>query len=1240
MDLFDLSAKIKLDTSDYDRSLQNASSAAEQWATKFVMASKAIGSAIGTVSRQIFGLTQQAVGSFSSFEQLKGGVETLFGTQGKSFEDWSKTFEQSSDKMQDYIDVARKVINGEFGTGSDRKDLLAQAGYDPETVQQMVNNLINGIDVSSNISADKISANMQTAEEKYESLQRAQDLVMENAWKAYETAGLSVNDYLKTVTGFSASLLQGLDGDTEKAAEYADRALRDMSDNANKMGTSMESIQYAYQGFAKQNYTMLDNLKLGYGGTKTEMERLIKDAAQLTDVQDKLGVTVDANSMSFDNIINAISVMQDHMGIAGTTTQEAATTIEGSTKMMKAAWSNMLTAMVTGGEKFDESLNALITSVKTYTKNIVPAFQGALKGFAALVSGIAPIIMQELPGMAEEILPGFIEAIETIINSILDAMPSLLETLTNVLPMISTAISNLIPSLIHFILEGIPALANAGMILLESLVSGLADNVDTVIPLLSQGLIDMFDHLADIFTGSGTNIASAGLALLTGLANALVDAVPSVLTQITQMLQDLTASIKTVAEGDEGGNILSSALAILKQFASDLGSSVAEVLPELTLAFSEFVSTFAGLAGENTKDLINGAFEILKTLADNLAPAVPKVMTNLTDGAMAVIDAIVDVITGLDIKTFADACVSIVTALADGIVGAVGVITEKLPDLITKLVAWLTDPNNLLEMGSAALDIFGAIVSDVPKIIASLTTCLADIVTGIANYFRTNGGDITEGLIDAFGGLKDKVVTIWEEKIKPAFDELGEFFKNFFLQFEWGETFFNFVKNIGDKIGELWNNVKSVFDGEDGFFGKVKAWFAEFDLTSIVDGMINGMKTAFSTGWDNLKPIVDGADGLLSKIKTWFSGLDLTEAVTAFIDNLKSKIDGAWEAFTSWLGSKFTGAVNSIVSWFTGGNRDNGGSSETEGTENAEGEEGSIDMPSNMVTLDYNNLQPIPDEVIESYQALAVAIDQINTAITGGGEEGASEMGETGEGAVGLSAALAQIPALLDAILISAQALGAYFSGDFLIAIQELLKALYIGGSEDKKKEEKKQEGGNTLANALGEIKGLFESILGTTEDLIGIWKGAFIEAINVLKSAIGDAIGTVEDFTSKGLDMATAYQSAAAAVLALVAALEELSGVGGGSGAGGGTPQPSFVGAAAGGAEVKAGETFMVGENGPELFTAARSGTIIPNNRLGGNVTINLTFAGDVFGDEQSISDYVVTATRQVIEQEVFASA
>lgn len=203
---------------------------------------------------------------------------------------------------------------------------------------------------------------------------------------AYKNVGLSANDYMETSTSFAAALVSSLGGDTGKAAEMANTAISDMSDNANKMGTNMQSIQDAYNGFAKQNYTMLDNLKIGYGGTQAEMKRLIKEAAAMTDTQKELGVTVDSNSMSYANIVQAIHVVQANMGIMGTTSKEAATTIQGSTASMKSAWENLLIGIADPEQDFQALVDNLVDSVITAGNNIIPRIKEIVP---TLIDGLA-----------------------------------------------------------------------------------------------------------------------------------------------------------------------------------------------------------------------------------------------------------------------------------------------------------------------------------------------------------------------------------------------------------------------------------------------------------------------------------------------------------------------------------------------------------------------------------------------------------------------------------------------------------------------------------------------------------------------------------------------------------------------------------------------------------------------------------------------------------------------------------
>lgn len=249
------------------------------------------------------------------------------------------------------------------------------------------------------------------------------DTVMSYADNAYKTAGLSANQYMETVTGFSASLLQSLGGDTEKAAQTADMAMTDMADNANKMGTAMDSIQNAYQGFAKQNYTMLDNLKIGYGGTKEEMERLLADAQQLS------GVKYDISS--FSDIVEAIHVVQTEMGITGTTAQEASTTIEGSINAMKAAWTNLVTGIAQEDGDLEGLMSSFTESVATAGSNILPRVQTILENMGALIQEVVPQLTAEIPAMIEQVVPPLVEAGGKLLGGLAlgltQAAPQLLE---------------------------------------------------------------------------------------------------------------------------------------------------------------------------------------------------------------------------------------------------------------------------------------------------------------------------------------------------------------------------------------------------------------------------------------------------------------------------------------------------------------------------------------------------------------------------------------------------------------------------------------------------------------------------------------------------------------------------------------------------------------------------------------------------------------------------------------------
>lgn len=329
----------------------------------------------------------------------------------------------------------------------------------------------------------------------------AQNLVMEYARNAYRTAGLSANEYMDTVTSFSASLISSLGKDTVAAAAYADLAITDMADNANTFGTSMEDIQNAYKGFSKQNYTMLDNLKLGYGGTQKEMERLLADAEKLS------GVKYDISS--FADIIAAIHVIQDkQQHISGTTAKEASTTISGSIGSAKAAWANLLSGLADGNQDIDQLVGNLTDSVMTAVDNIVPRLQTMAPRLVQAVQTLVSTLAPQLPGIINTILPGMVEAATTLIGGLADVLPDLLGSIIDVLPsvvkQIGGALKKLFPSLLKTLKNLIGKIDFKGL--------GTA---------IGSGLRSIVTNLPDIMKGIGSAISWAwehvGYPLIAGI---------------------------------------------------------------------------------------------------------------------------------------------------------------------------------------------------------------------------------------------------------------------------------------------------------------------------------------------------------------------------------------------------------------------------------------------------------------------------------------------------------------------------------------------------------------------------------------------------------------------------------------------------------------------------------------------------------------------------------------------------
>lgn len=424
MDVFDLFAKITLDSSEYEKGLKNAKSSASGLTGLFGK----VGSAASTVGKGIFNvatnvakvsvaattagataisaLTGLAINGYADYEQLVGGVETLYKT--------------SADKVQQY------------------------------------------------------------------------------AADAYKTAGLSANEYMNTATTFAAALVSSLGGDTEHAAELANTAIGDMSDNANKMGTDMESIQNAYNGFSKQNYTMLDNLKLGYGGTKQEMQRLLDDANKLNAAQ---GNYTKYSIDSYADVVSAIHDVQNAMGITGTTSKEASTTIQGSVNATKSAWSNLVTGIADDNANFGQLISNFVNSATTAASNIIPRIEVALNGAAKLIESLVPPIMAELPSLIETVLPQLAQSAVNIVQTLVTGISANAEQLIDSAIRIITVLGN-------GIYQMLPTVAQSALQIVLTLVSKLNENLPQMLDTAGQMLIafveGVSEHLPDIILAAAS----------------------------------------------------------------------------------------------------------------------------------------------------------------------------------------------------------------------------------------------------------------------------------------------------------------------------------------------------------------------------------------------------------------------------------------------------------------------------------------------------------------------------------------------------------------------------------------------------------------------------------------------------------------------------------------------------------------------------------------------------------------
>ena len=703
---------------DATNSASKMSSVMKDIGSSAIKVGKGLAVAGAAAATAVTALVSKSVGAFADYEQLTGGVETLFGAGGRSVEEYAQSVGKSVSDIQG----------------------------------------------------------------KYDSLMSAQNAVLENANKAYMTAGMSANEYMDTVTGFSASLISSLGGDTNKAADYANLALVDMSDNANKMGTDMESIKNAYKGFAKQNYTMLDNLKLGYGGTQEEMKRLLSDAEKLT------GQRYDISS--FADITQAIHAIQTQMDITGTTAKEASTTISGSWGSLKAAFQNVLVGLTTGGDMFDQSLDALINTAVTFGQNIIPAIKGALSGVGYLIEGLAPVIGETIPPLINDLAPTLansaVSLISSLVNGLTQNATQFSECLSNmiivavagistVVPQLLDAASKIVSNLMQGLTNSMPQIVNGAVTLVEGLVNGLVNNI----PLLIMGAVQLVASLANGLIANLPRIIDAGVNLITGIVSASYSMMPQIIQNGMQLVVNLAVGlVRAIPQ-------LIAALpritgAIVKGFKSvnwfDLGLQLIKSIWE---GIKSIGSEMWNGVKEKTSELWGGVKNVVSEKLNNIKSAYDAHGRGLKGATFAAIEGVKEYY-----RTGYDAINQLTGGKLGEVVNAVGekmeVVKGKFSEAFgnvknTVMTIFENIKNGITEKISAAVnkvkEIFGSIadkVSDVwgkikgiikaPKIVQKGTVSIAGVSTPIPKLgleWNAKGGIMTRPT--AFGYANGKV---------------------------------------------------------------------------------------------------------------------------------------------------------------------------------------------------------------------------------------------------------------------------------------------------------------------------------------------------------------------------------------------------------------------------------------------------------------------------------------------------
>lgn len=837
-------------------------------------AAKVGAAAVGAAATAVAAITSKSVAAYGEYEQLVGGVQKLYGNMGLSLEEYAKQQGQSIDE----------------------------------------------------------------AKAKWAELDEAQTLVQKNAEQAYRTAGMSMNEYMDTATGFSAALINSLGGDTLKAAEQTDVAMRAISDNFNTFGGDINNVRNAYMGFAKQNYTMLDNLKLGYGGTKTEMERLIEDANEYAK---SIGLASNLSIESFSDVVSAIDLIQQKQQIAGTTAREASTTIQGSLGMLKSAWENLLTGMADSEANLDQLMDNVVDSIvgttdeagnhiNGFLDNVMPVVETSITSVGNLIEKVAPIIGQKLPAIIGDLIPKFLNAGAELIGALVRGFAD------NALN-ISWGLGDIVEQLLQSLADATSNLGDGSILgIIENLISGIVENYDIIglgyqiitnlINGITQGIPQLMDDITywfDIIAYELTEPANtkgfieAGIKFISSLIQGFISQIPSLTSTLSSVLLNIVETI-----GQSGPELIEAVVGIVESIADTLPNfidvfirGVMSIIDGIVAAFPAIVTSISDAIPRIIQSVVNTLTSAIPqlvsgviTLINSLVAAIPQIIKPIISALPGMIQSIVKSLISL-LPVILDGVVQLVLGIVQALPEIVTMITDMLPEIITMII------NTLIELLPVLIDgtvmLINGLVDALPQIIEALVNSMGDIIQAIVDALMVSLPLLIDGAIQLVAALVVHIPEIIAGLISAIPSIIGMIISGFgALGGRLLEIFTNAFTTIGSSITQWWTQKKQdIATGFDAFINDAKQWFeklpynlgvalgnmivkfGEFatnagkwvttEIPKIIDNIVKFFKELPEKVWEWLV-------GVVEKVGEWGSSMieTITTEVPKIIDNI------------------------------------------------------------------------------------------------------------------------------------------------------------------------------------------------------------------------------------------------------------------------------------------------------------------------------------------------------------------